>query len=187
MTIRPTYGESSCAVLARANPPDMSTRPAADHDGLLLAVLQRAFDGLRDAVSVPTTIPAGERLAESGRGYRRFGLANPTTYGLMFNRADALVDAEALADHAAPAFEALVDTVADGQRLGTVRPGDPAELARQIWSAVHGAVSLELMQQPVGSEDADRSYEALLAMIERGIAPDGARRFAEHRRSVRKE
>ena len=155
--------------------------------GLLLAVLQRAFDGLRDAITVPSTVPAGQRLTESGRGYRRFGLANPTTYGLMFNRADATIDVEALAAHAAPAFQALVDAVTDGQRLGTIRAGDPGELARQIWSAVHGAVSLELMQQAAGTEDADRAYDNLLAMIERGIAPDVARRVADRRRSVRKE
>jgi AcrR family transcriptional regulator len=140
--------------------------------GLLLAVLQRAFDGLRAAVTVPSSVPAERRLRESGRSYRRFALENPTTYGLMFNRADPSVNAEALGVHALPAFQALVDTVAEGQGLGSIRVGDPVELARQIWSSVHGAVSLELMQNPAGQADADATYEGLLEMIERGVAPD---------------
>jgi AcrR family transcriptional regulator len=101
----------------------------------------------------------------------------------MFNRADANVDADALAEHAQPAFQALIDAVAEGQRLGTIRDDDPTELARQIWSAVHGAVSLELTQHPVVREDADRAYDNLQQMIERGIAPDRPRRVAERRRS----
>jgi AcrR family transcriptional regulator len=140
--------------------------------GLLLAVLQQAFDGLRDSVMVRSSVSAQGRLVESGRGYRQFALANPTTYGLMFNRADPGVDVEALAPHAAPAFQALVDVVAEGQRIGIVRDGDPADLALQIWSAVHGAVSLELMQNPMSAEDAERAYENLLQMVLRGVAPD---------------
>ena len=155
----------------------------AGKSGLLLAVLQRAFDGLRDAITISSDVPAAERLRASGLGYRRFALENPTTYGLMFNRLDTAVDVEALAEHAEPAFQALVDGVAASQQLGTVRDGDPAELALQIWSAVHGAVSLELMGTSVVNGVADRAYDNILAMIERGIAPDGARRVADRPRS----
>ncbi len=142
--------------------------------GMLLAVLQRAFDGLRIAITPPPSVTGAQRLPESGRGYRRFALANPTAYALMFSTSDPSVDLDALFPYARPAFTALVDLVAEGQRLGIVRAGVPDALALQVWSAVHGAVSLELTDNLHEGTDADTAFEAMLDLISRGIAPDPA-------------
>jgi hypothetical protein len=56
-----------------------------------------------------------------------------------------------------------------GRRRGDRRP-DPAETAQQVWSAVHGAVALELKGLLQGP-DPLASYEALLATLLRGLAP----------------
>jgi AcrR family transcriptional regulator len=185
--VRSALVDAACAVLERDGVTALTVRAVAleagvapmgvyNHldgkPGLVLAVLQRAFDGLRDAVTVPSSVPVADRLPESGRGYRRFALANPRTYTLMFSSADPSVDVEALLPHAAPAFQALIDVVAESQHAGTVRAGDPNELALQIWSAVHGGVSLELTQNLHEGTDAEIAYEGLLAMITRGVAPD---------------
>ncbi|SHH28036.1 transcriptional regulator, TetR family [Jatrophihabitans endophyticus] len=166
LTVRAVAGEAKVAPMGVYNHLDGKA-------GLLLAVLQRGFDALRDAVTPPRSVPATQALLESGRGYRRFALAGPTTYALMFSTArPESLDLDALLPHAAPAFQALVDVVVESQRVGVVRPGDPGGLALQIWSAVHGGIGLELTGNVGDAMQADRAYEQLLAMIQRGVAPD---------------
>jgi hypothetical protein len=53
---------------------------------------------------------------------------------------------------------------------GVIAAPDPLEVAQQIWSAVHGAVALELkglMQTP----DPQYTYQATIATLIRGLAP----------------
>jgi AcrR family transcriptional regulator len=142
--------------------------------GLLLAVLQRGFDELTAAVTPASSVPTDQRLVQSGRCYRRFALTHPRTYALMFNTTDADKAAytDAVGPHAAPAFQALIDVVADSQHAGVVRAGEPADLALQIWSAVHGGVSLELTRNFDDEVQAEQAYERLLEMIARGVRPD---------------
>jgi Tetracyclin repressor-like, C-terminal domain len=47
---------------------------------------------------------------------------------------------------------------------------DPVETAMQIWSAVHGAVTLELKGM-VLSPDPQYTYRSLLDTLIRGLAP----------------
>jgi hypothetical protein len=56
----------------------------------------------------------------------------------------------------------------DGRRR--VLPPEPNETAQQIWSAVHGAVILEL-QGLVLTPDPEATYEATLDTVLRGLAP----------------
>ena len=59
--------------------------------------------------------------------------------------------------HARAAFDELVGHVRYGMVGGAVADGDPEEVAQQIWSAVHGAVQLEIkgiLQVP----DAEATY-----------------------------
>jgi hypothetical protein len=67
------------------------------------------------------------------------------------------------------AFGALVRIV-ELAAAGTIAAPDPAETAQQVWSAVHGAVALELKGLLQGP-DPLASYEALLATLLRGLAP----------------
>src|SRR3712207_1232730 len=114
-------------------------------DGLVAAVLVRGFDGLRTAVTEDADPDPVRRLVVSGRNYRRFALAHPQHYGAMFGGWRLPTEASTeLVQHASAAFEGLVDHVRYAMALGAVRTGDPVETAQLIWSAVHGAVSLEL-------------------------------------------
>src|SRR6187551_152568 len=105
------------AVLTRSGPSGLTVRAVATEagvalmgvynrfggkDGLVEAVLIRAFDGLRDAVAGRGEPDPIERLAESGRRYRAFALAHPQQYAVMFGNAlgrDGLP--ERVKDHAA--------------------------------------------------------------------------------------
>jgi len=51
---------------------------------------------------------------------------------------------------------------------GLIRPGEPQELAQQIWSTVHGAVALEL-KGLILTPDPVATYRALLDLVLRGL------------------
>ena len=77
---------------------------------------------------------------------------------------------EELDEHGASAFGALVDKVTYAMARGAVREGDPVDTAQQIWSVVHGAVTLEL-KGLVLTPDPEATYLRLLDLIIRGVAP----------------
>ncbi|MCO7221234.1 TetR/AcrR family transcriptional regulator [Klenkia sp. PcliD-1-E] len=143
--------------------------------GLVAALLVRGFDGLTAALGdLPGADPTG-RLEASGRAYRAFALGHPQHYAAMFGPALSAGDrTEAqeveLAEHAGAAFGALEREVARAMAAGRLRRADLTETAQAIWSAVHGAVSLELagVQR---TPDPEASYEALLQLLLTGLGP----------------
>jgi AcrR family transcriptional regulator len=143
-------------------------------DGLVAAVLVRGFDGLTAALSEETgSDGATARLMTCGRGYRRFALAWPRHYEAMFGTALSAGDRTAaqddeLVEHAGAAFGVLVDQVTRAMDAGVLRRADPACTAQLIWSAVHGAVSLELAGV-TQIEDPAASYEQLLQLVVQGL------------------
>jgi AcrR family transcriptional regulator len=141
-------------------------------DGLVAAVLVRGFDGLRAAVGVGGDPDPLSRLLASGRNYRLFALAQPQHYGAMFGAGFPAggkpAELTELGVHADAAFTALVDHVLYAMALGALREADPRETAQQIWSAVHGAVTLELAGL-VKTPDPAATYESLLGMLVTGL------------------
>ncbi len=143
-------------------------------DGLVDAVLTRGFIALRAAIAPQGESDPGERLLASGMRYREFALGHPARYLAMFD--DTLhqeTTADEVMEHARAAFEELVGHVRYGMVGGTVADGDPEEVAQQIWSAVHGAVQLEI-KGLLQVEDAERNYRALLDTLYRGLPPGPA-------------
>ena len=65
---------------------------------------------------------------------------------------------------------ALVAHVEYAMRRGAVRPGDAVDTAQQIWSTVHGAVTLELKGLVLTPDPGD-TYARLLDLLIRGVAP----------------
>ena len=138
-------------------------------EALIAAVLVRGFDGLRVAVTGDGDPDPVARLLASGRGYRRFALEQPQHYGAMFGlRLAGAVQSPELAEHAGAAFQALVEHVRYAMAAGALRDGDPTETAQVIWSAVHGAVSLELAGA-VLTPDPAATYETLLRLLVDGL------------------
>jgi AcrR family transcriptional regulator len=140
-------------------------------DGLIAALVVRAFDLLREAVDVPDEPDAVRRLRRSGQRYRAFALSHPQHYSLIFLSSAGHGIAEHFPDveeHARAAFEALVAQVAYGMQTGAIEPGDAFDLAQQIWSTVHGAVALELFGL-VLTEDPGATYEHLLDLLTAGL------------------
>ena len=144
-------------------------------DGLVDALLIKGFDRLRAAIDLAidnTAEPSiRARLIASGVNYRRFALDNPHFYAIMFE--DAIPherDNEEVGVHARAAFGALVRAVELAATAGVLAAPDPAEAAQQIWSAVHGAVALEL-KGLVLTPDPQYTYRVSLDTLIRGLAP----------------
>ncbi|WP_143965897.1 TetR/AcrR family transcriptional regulator [Gordonia zhaorongruii] len=136
----------------------------AGKDGLISAVATDGFAAFGDAIA-QTDADAVDRLRNSGMAYRRFALANPAMYGLMFD------------GHSAPdplvaenAFSVITDIIRYGQVAGVIRSGDAQALASHTWAAVHGAVSLEITAPRPSDADPAEIYDGLLDMVARGLA-----------------
>jgi len=141
-------------------------------DGLVDALLIRGFDGLRAAIAGGSQPDPLERLRACGLRYRTFALTNRHYYAIMFEGAlPHDFDSPEVAEHAIAAFDALVRNVELAAAAGAIRAPDPREVAQQIWSTVHGAVTLEL-QGLVLTPDAQATYEATIETMLRGLAPE---------------
>lgn len=143
-------------------------------DGLVGALLIRGFDRLRATIAdtaAKTEPGMRDRLLSCGLSYRAFALANPHLYGLMFE--DAVLqkheDPE-VSEHAVAAFGGLVAVVELAAAAGLIAAPDPVEVAQQIWSALHGAVALEL-KGLVLTPDPLYTYRTMLDTVIRGLAP----------------
>ncbi len=139
-------------------------------NGVIDALWCTGFRGLHDAIA-PDGDDADVDLRRAGEAYRHFALAHRGLYLVMFlHRFKHFVPSEAGLSAAAEAFGALETLVRRAQAAGTVRSGDPDEIARLIWSAAHGFVAIELMGEP--GADLHHSYDAHLTMIQQGLSPD---------------
>ena len=156
------------AVAARAGIAPMGVyNRLGGKDGLVEALLIRGFDRLRAALEAGNEPDTLVRLRNSGLRYREFALANPHFYAIMFEQARH--ESAEVAEHAAACFGALVRNVELTAAAGQIVAPDPPEVAQQIWSAVHGAVALEL-KGLVCTPDPEATYSALFDTIIRGLA-----------------
>ena len=140
-------------------------------DGLVDALLIKGFDRLRAAIDSASDPDVRTRLRDGGLRYREFALANPHFYAIMFEDAIPREHQSAeVEEHARACFGALVRAVEMASAAGVIAAPDPLEAAQQIWSAVHGAVALEL-KGLVLTEDPAATYGAFLDTVIRGLAP----------------
>ncbi len=159
------------AVAARAGIAPMGVyNRLGGKDGLVDALLIRGFDRLRAAVEAGDEPDMLDRLRSCGRRYREFALSNRQFYAIMFEGAiQHSRESAEVAEHATAAFGALVRNVETAAAAGRIEAGNPREVAQQVWSALHGAVALEL-NGLVLTPDAQTTYESLLDTLLRGLA-----------------
>ena len=141
-------------------------------DGLVDALLIRGFDALRASIAGGDQPDPLDRLRACGVRYRTFALTNRHYYSIMFEGAlPHDFDSPEVAEHATAAFGELVRQVELAAAAGAIRAPEPRETAQQIWSTVHGAVTLEL-QGLVLTPDPAATYQATLDTLLRGLAPE---------------
>jgi AcrR family transcriptional regulator len=113
-------------------------------DGLLDALYIHAFEGLGIVLSQCVEVAEPEpRLRRMCTAYRRYALAEPALYNIMFGDLGRAYEAPVASRRQAwRTFHALRDTVA--ACLPAARAGEADEITRLLWSAMHGVVGLEL-------------------------------------------
>jgi AcrR family transcriptional regulator len=163
-----TGGVTIRAVARQADVSPMSLYNRFDNkDGLIAELATRALDELADAIDTPHDLTPGLRFRQACRNYRGFALAHPARYSLIFAAGSPLENqASPVAEHGREVFAILVELI---RALSAGTPSvDPVEAAQVVWSALHGAVTIE--QAGIGQTgDSGVSYEHLLDVLTHGL------------------
>src|SRR6266511_1638984 len=169
-TIRLLAEQGPSAIQARtvASASGLSTMAVYHHFGgiaeLIRAVADRGFTELDRAFSqVPVTEDPIADLFAMALMTRRVARQNPHLYDLMFGLSTRratyrpLSDSDVRLSGRSPAFRGAYVHVTDAcerlMRSGRVRQQEPEVLAAQLWSFVHGFITLELAEHLVEFDD----------------------------------
>jgi AcrR family transcriptional regulator len=169
-TIRLLSEQGPSAIKARevASASGLSTMAVYHHFGgiaeLIRAVVDQGFSELGRALSqVPVTEDPIADLFAMALVTRRVAHENPHLYDLMFGLSTRratyrpLSDSDVRSSGRSPAFRgAFVHVTEACERLmgsGRVRQQEPEVLAAQLWSFVHGFITLELAEHFVEFDD----------------------------------
>jgi AcrR family transcriptional regulator len=147
-------------------------RHFTDKRALLSAMATEGFRMLRERLVEAWGSGGVGGFNATGVAYIRFAMANPAHYRVMFGGfVDAAPRDENLTREAAAAFQTLVDSLVALQKDGAVRRDDPLQLARFIWSAVHGISMLIIDGQlPHQQAQIDGLIQFTVERIHTGIA-----------------
>ena len=137
--------------------------------GLLEALFVHGFVKLQSAIDRAQERDALQRLRTGCLHYREFAIAHPQLYHLMFEQMMNLELSPDALDVARGTFTTLVDLVATAMQAGQLDDGDPVEVAQQLWSAMHGAVSLEIADVHF-AVDRQTNFESLIGSLLRGLS-----------------
>jgi AcrR family transcriptional regulator len=161
ITVRAVAAEASVAPMGVYN-------RFANKAGLVAALMARAFDDLGAAIAAHDVDPI-TRLRTSSAGYRDFALAHPERYRMMFF--GGFVPTQSPLDlrtHGRAAFAVLVDAISYAIEHDSIGPRDARLAAQQLWSAMHGAIALELAD--LGFVDSHQTvYAGLIDVILTGM------------------
>jgi AcrR family transcriptional regulator len=143
----------------------------ADKADLVGAVVGSYFDELRHAITRAMgqeTDPV-RRLRAGCIAYCTFALDHPGMYRVLFqhNPTDhrSLGDFSSPEDRGARAFTTLVDAIRGCIDSGAAPPGDPFNMARLLWPAMHGYVTLVPVRRGFPWYTLEEQIDALLAAI----------------------
>ena len=142
-----------------------------DKDAILAAVRARAFN--RHAEALERAFEnAGSILERSdavGRAYIGFALENPEAYKLMFDvkqpSADRYPDLVAAGERSKATMTAHVQAMIDAGLL----TGDPKLIGHMFWSAIHGAIQLQLADMLDAPYDAERLIPEIMRTLWMGL------------------
>ena len=144
-------------------------------DRLMDALVVEGFRRFADALAEPREDDPFAHLRALGGAYRRFALENQTYYRLLWSHEDFCAQdgaerAEARR-HGDRAFAALTSALL-GVMAALDRPArDIRAEAMNVWSQIHGFVSLELAGVVGGSggQDADVAFASMQDFTERAL------------------
>ena len=137
-------------------------------DGLLEALFVHGFHTLQMAIETPSDASPLQRLSIGCLGYRHFAIEHPQQYHLMFEQMMLLDLTPESREAARRSFTILVDRVREAMNSGDLKQADSTEVAQEVWSAMHGAVSLEIAGVHF-AQDRAANYTAMINALIRGL------------------
>lgn len=154
--------EATARLLAQDGVEALSVKRVTAEIGVSTMAVYTHFGGLRELVravvaegfrrldarlnAVPLNEDLIAYLGSLGAAYRVNALANPNLYTVMFGSASLggyRLTGEELAQ-GRYTFDIFADAVAQAMDQGQLHLGDPLLAAGQLWTAIHGFVTLEL-------------------------------------------
>jgi AcrR family transcriptional regulator len=163
-------------------------RHFTDRKALVAAVADDGFRRLRLAMAQPEPARPAKRRSKrpdssrDGRGLRRlaiqyvrFAHAHPAEYRVMFG-AEIMEsgDYPELRTSSRAVFELLSGGIAELQKRGMIRKGDPDLIAIGAWAMMHGLVMLSLDRQAtVAGRSLDELVAAVTDLLMHGMASRG--------------
>jgi AcrR family transcriptional regulator len=145
-----------------------------DKDEMLLEIAEGAVTSLLDA----TTRIASQQLDPVIRvrsmleAYMRFGFENPNAYWLVYCAPAtefAGVRHERVTEMSALCHDVFHATLIEIEAMGRLKPGSSDLVARILWSACHGLVSLRISRPGLPWESEEESSHAMLDGILNGL------------------
>jgi len=179
-TVLDRDGTSGVTIRAVASQADVSPMGVYNRfenkDGLVAALAIRALEQLGQVIDVADGDDPVERFRQACRNYREFALRHPARYSLIFGAGSPLEDqSSAVADAGRAVFAVLIQLIDVMKKRTSER--DSTEDAQVVWSAIHGAVTIELAR--IGqTTNADSTFEHMLDMLAHELAATRRRRSA---------
>jgi AcrR family transcriptional regulator len=117
-------------------------------DGVVEQLFLKGFELLAEGMSSidESSDPIAD-LSACGQSYRRFAIAHPTLYAVMFSRVvPDFVPSPTAQEFALGTLDLLAQRLQRAMDAGMLRPADAQHVAAIVWSTCHGVISLELAQ-----------------------------------------
>jgi AcrR family transcriptional regulator len=142
-----------------------------DRAALLEAIREAGFERFAEALE-QARLGAGDdftaRMQALSVAYVRFAREYPAYFEVMFSPIEE-PESHPRSEAGERAFEALHQTIRDGQVSGNVRPGDSLLLACAAWAIVHGIATLQLERLFAAEMTPDAFIEACSGVILTGL------------------
>ena len=163
------HGPQALSTRRIAAEADSSTMTVYTHfggmSGLVREMVREGFARLQERLTrVQTTDDPVADMALLGRAYRLNALENAHLYAVMFGGSSlaGFSLSEEDRQHGRYTLANVAECADRCLSSGRFRPGDPILVAHQMWTAVHGLVTLELGGYLIPPYDADTCAEAQL-------------------------
>ena len=137
-------------------------------DGMLVALAMRVLEQLAEAIDVPEDVGPVECFRWACRSYRDFALRHPARYSLIFGAGSPLEDQSSEVARSGQAVFTVLAELIDAMRSADSER-DSIEDAQIVWSALHGAVSIEQARRG-RTPDAAATFEHMLDVFTDSLA-----------------
>ena len=179
--------DAASALLAEEGPDALSVRRIATRAGCSTMLVYSRLGGKQGVVdalwvegfrrlaaqvrAVRSTADPIDDLRRCARAYRKFAIANPTYYAVMFDRAvPDFTPSQDAGRFGSETLDVLAERVQRAMDAGVFAPANARQVAASLWAANHGLVSIELKR--VGPPDIDwkRRHAVTLDALVAGLA-----------------